>query len=576
MAWGKCGRSIYLIAGGTILLVFLVSLLCTTWLFSRRQQPEGSATPAVVFATITPGGPPLNGAQPPSTPAAGSIATPCGPLPAGWMPYIVRPGDTLSQLAEQARVSQAEVLAVNCLASPELLAGSTLYLPPMPSPAPCTVAPPPGWGPYTAQAGDTLSALAAARGIAIDEVQRRNCLASSDLLAGQQLYLPLLPTPTPCVASPLPGWGPYTVQSGDTLFSLAAARGVTAGQVQQVNCLAWETIQVGQQLYLPLLPTPTPTLPQPTPLPPAMLPPIAQADAPLGVLPSLPGAARAPETSQAAAPGIESPGIAGQPPPRDGLLPEPARIIGEPGLPNLVFQPPASNKGAVPCSDDETRLQILGSTLKDKKHEVGLGQRLYFFVYDFPPGEAISATVTWPDSQRQPINPLKTVPDPTLGESENLQAIIDWPVLPFYPLDTYTMTVTTLSSVPAKCIFEVIFPTTRQILVVPPSGSPGSIFQIYHVGYRLNLTTTLAIFGNSDTSILTEGDELPLRGQFSIDINQPFPISGLPSQDIGWGVTSLYLGPTERPGVYLIRSSAQQTQTVRIRSYNNILWLRER
>ncbi|MBI1881627.1 MAG: LysM peptidoglycan-binding domain-containing protein, partial [Chloroflexi bacterium] len=177
MNFGKNGRVIYLVLSGVILLVFVVGLLCGGWLFSRWQQPAGLVT-TVAFATVTPGGPSLTAEQPLSTPT-GSTAAPCSP-PAGWTLYTIQPSDTLSQLAEQAGVSQAQVLAVNCLASPEIVAGATLYLPSPPTPTPCTIVPPLGWGLYTAQPGDSLSALAAARNITIEEVERRNCLASPD------------------------------------------------------------------------------------------------------------------------------------------------------------------------------------------------------------------------------------------------------------------------------------------------------------------------------------------------------------------------------------------------------------
>jgi LysM repeat protein len=49
---------------------------------------------------------------------------------------------------------------------------------------------------YTIQAGDTLSAIAAARGISLDELTRVNCITNTRLIvAGQQLYLPPGPDP---------------------------------------------------------------------------------------------------------------------------------------------------------------------------------------------------------------------------------------------------------------------------------------------------------------------------------------------------------------------------------------------
>jgi LysM repeat protein len=81
--------------------------------------------------------------------------------------------------------------------------------------------------------------------------------------------------PTTCGAPE--GWVIYIVQVGDTLASIAAERGVTEAQLQAANCLASTEIQVGQQLYVPNVPlvtlppastaTPRPTIPLPTATP---------------------------------------------------------------------------------------------------------------------------------------------------------------------------------------------------------------------------------------------------------------------------------------------------------------------
>ncbi len=63
------------------------------------------------------------------------------------------------------------------------------------------------------------------------------------------------PTSTPALSAsgcPIPpGWLPYAVQSGDTLFSLARGSGSTVSALQSGNCLADETIFAAQELYLP-------------------------------------------------------------------------------------------------------------------------------------------------------------------------------------------------------------------------------------------------------------------------------------------------------------------------------------
>lgn len=71
-------------------------------------------------------------------------------------------------------------------------------------------------------------------------------------------------TPTPC--TPPPGWVPYIVKSGDTLFEISQRTNVTVGQLQSGNCLTGTNIRASQRLYIPFIPTPTFTFtPTPTP-----------------------------------------------------------------------------------------------------------------------------------------------------------------------------------------------------------------------------------------------------------------------------------------------------------------------
>lgn len=151
----------------------------------------------------------------------------------------------------------------------------------------CT--PPAGWIPYIVQRGDTLTGLALRTGTTPYALMQANCLRSAFLLAGQRLFLPTVPaysTPVYPVPTPSPSCGPpagwivYTVQAGDTLYSLAVRTGTTVEAIRQANCLMDYTIRIGQRLYLPRPPvitvTPTPTsTPSPTASPTATVTPTA-------------------------------------------------------------------------------------------------------------------------------------------------------------------------------------------------------------------------------------------------------------------------------------------------------------
>lgn len=65
-----------------------------------------------------------------------------------------------------------------------------------PTVTPCVVSPPDGWELYTVQAGDTLSGIAIAAAISVNEITSANCLSDALLIQGQSIYAPPI-TATP-------------------------------------------------------------------------------------------------------------------------------------------------------------------------------------------------------------------------------------------------------------------------------------------------------------------------------------------------------------------------------------------
>jgi len=64
---------------------------------------------------------------------------PCGP-PAGWVRYLIQPGDNLHRLSLLLGVSIPQLMNANCLTSTQILAGSYLWVPFLPPPPPPTFA----------------------------------------------------------------------------------------------------------------------------------------------------------------------------------------------------------------------------------------------------------------------------------------------------------------------------------------------------------------------------------------------------------------------------------------------------
>ena len=155
------------------------------------HTPAPSLTAAVVF-TSTP------------TPTLSLSPTPTHcPPPVGWIPYLVKSGDTFASLAIRFNSNSLTLQQANCLPANGLNAGQTIYVPPLPTSTPVRIqcGPPAGWIFYIVQPGDTLYHLSLSYQISVSQLQQANCLGSSDLIhTGQKLYVPpwapILPPPT--------------------------------------------------------------------------------------------------------------------------------------------------------------------------------------------------------------------------------------------------------------------------------------------------------------------------------------------------------------------------------------------
>lgn len=149
-----------------------------------------------------------------------------------------------------------------------LVAQNTLTLAPTVTiipPVSCQL--PAGWVPTTVQTGETLDSLAFKYNTTRDALKIGNCLFSETLISGTTLYVPYIAaTNTVSVCSQgAVGWiHNYVVKPGDTFFNIGSRYGVTSNTVKIVNCRTSDLIIVGELLWVPNQPTRTPTF---TPLP---------------------------------------------------------------------------------------------------------------------------------------------------------------------------------------------------------------------------------------------------------------------------------------------------------------------
>lgn len=194
----------------------------------------------------------------PAAPAAVAVAT-VSSVPAE---VTVAEGDTISSIAERFGLATAEVLALNGLGWSSLIfPGQRLALPgpghAEPGPAP---APAPEIARHVVAPGDTIAGIAAAHGLAVDDVLSANGLSRQSLIfPGQAIVLPgPQPTdasaPPPTAPEPAPEPAPdevHLVVEGDTLIGIADRYGVDVEDLLALNGIAvTDVIVIGRELVV--------------------------------------------------------------------------------------------------------------------------------------------------------------------------------------------------------------------------------------------------------------------------------------------------------------------------------------
>lgn len=96
---------------------------------------------------------------------------------------------------------------------------------------------------YTVQSGDSLWSISKKFGITVDELKQANNLSSNLLSVGQNLYIPTKETDVTT--------GEYVVEKGDTLYKIAQKFGTTVDNLKSINNLTTDSLAIGQILKVP-------------------------------------------------------------------------------------------------------------------------------------------------------------------------------------------------------------------------------------------------------------------------------------------------------------------------------------
>lgn len=182
--------------------------------------------------------------------------------------YVVGEGDTVSGIAERFGLATAEVLALNGLSWSSLIfPGQRLALPGSGARQEQPATPVADIPHHIVVAGDTMSGIAAAHGVDLDQLISANGLGRQSLIfPGQAIVLPpatglvpvaAAPTTAPAPAPP-PAAAPeaaadtHLVGDGDTLWDIAAANDVSVQELIAANALDPSGVIIpGQTLRIP-------------------------------------------------------------------------------------------------------------------------------------------------------------------------------------------------------------------------------------------------------------------------------------------------------------------------------------
>jgi len=216
------------------------------------------------------------------------------PAVATTKPYTIVEGDTISVIAQKHNIPRQELMEVNgfregqqiyigdTIKVPQSKSTSVAKTPTTPAQKPAapttttTVSNTTAASSYKVKAGDTLSKIARAHGTTVSAIKSTNKLSTDSLSIGQSLKIPgktgssvagtSTSTPATNVSAsgnsvtknvsnllrPEETYGVYTVENGDTLYSLARDFFTTQTELQRLNELgASTTLRPGKDIVVP-------------------------------------------------------------------------------------------------------------------------------------------------------------------------------------------------------------------------------------------------------------------------------------------------------------------------------------
>ena len=185
------------------------------------------------------------------------IPTSTGTNPDNTFTYTVKKGDSLYSIANMYKTNVNTLKSLNNLTSNNLFIGQKLLVPETYN----EMVSMPKYTNYTVKKGDSLYQIANKFNLSIDTIIKDNSLNSNNLSIGQNLKIrasiPLIGeveeecfgmeyTPPSSISTTN-----YTVKKGDSLYSIASRYNTSVSELLRLNNLTSNTLSIGQILKVP-------------------------------------------------------------------------------------------------------------------------------------------------------------------------------------------------------------------------------------------------------------------------------------------------------------------------------------
>ena len=164
--------------------------------------------------------------------------------------YLIKPGNTLKQIADAYGVSQTELRRANKMSSSRIIAGNWLKIPSKAAGEQKTATTAETTS-YKVKRGDYLAKIAAKYGTSISTIKSANNLTSSEIYPGMVLKIPASGSGSRYYADsgsaksdPAKDFSVHIVRRGDTLWSVAKTYAVSVGDITE-----WNNISKSAKLF---------------------------------------------------------------------------------------------------------------------------------------------------------------------------------------------------------------------------------------------------------------------------------------------------------------------------------------